>query len=84
MGNSASPAGAIGQFTGLLAGRSQRTSLSIWDLSVTTGLPGAADATADSAEAAEGLQTAQRHQRTMQEYTAARGLLDNSTFRERG
>ncbi len=52
----------------------------------TTGLPGAADADADSAEAAvpsEGLLAGRSCRRTMPLYTVASGLLDHATFLKR-
>ncbi len=55
------------------------------DLSGTTGRPGAADAAADSAEAAgssEELRAGRSRGRTLPDYTAARGRLDHATFRE--
>jgi hypothetical protein len=56
------------------------------DLPGTTGQPGAANAAADSAEAAvpsEGLRAGQGSGRTKPEYTAARGRVDHATVRER-
>ncbi len=56
------------------------------DLPGTKGRLGAADATADLAEAAvpsEGLQAGRSSRRTKPEYTATRGRLDHATFGER-
>jgi hypothetical protein len=53
------------------------------DLPGTTGRPGAADADADIAEAtvpSERLRAGRIRRRTMQEYTAASGLLDHATI----
>ncbi len=57
--------------------------IEVWQESRCTGLQGAPDAYVDSAEAAvpsEGRLAGWRRQRTMPQYTAARGRLDHTTI----